>query len=70
MTHDELNHNMTNHAPANDAVISDMVLLRELAKEFGHAILDIASPSREQSLAITNLEQALMWSIAAIARNQ
>jgi hypothetical protein len=32
-------------------------------------INDLCPESREKSLAITNLEQAVMWANAAIARN-
>jgi hypothetical protein len=33
-------------------------------------ILDLTPESREQSLAITHLEQATMWANAAIARRE
>jgi hypothetical protein len=65
-----LAHNLTNHSPANEDVIADMERLRFLAKTFGAEILDLVPWSRERSLALTNLEQTVMWAIAGIARNQ
>lgn len=43
--------------------------LRSMALDFARAI-DAACPdSREKSLAITHLEDAVMWANASIARN-
>jgi hypothetical protein len=42
------------------------VFANNLAFEFNHA----CPPSRELSLAMTHLEQALMWANAAIARHE
>lgn len=44
--------------------------VRKTAISLGEAILVYCSPSRERSLALTNLEQTVMWAIASIARNQ
>ena len=44
--------------------------LREAAKSLAQDILDLTPPSREQSLALTKLEEAVMWANAAIARNE
>lgn len=45
-------------------------MIRQKAKDFVTLITGITPESREQSLAITNLEQAVMWANAAIARNE
>lgn len=66
----QLHHNLTNHAPINDDVVKAMEAIRRQAKLFGDAIIELAPESREQSLALTNLEQSTMWAIAAIARHQ
>lgn len=42
--------------------------IRSTAVELGVSILAYTPESREQSIAITKLEEALMWAIAAIAR--
>lgn len=33
-------------------------------------VLELCPPSRERSLAITKLEEAMLWANAAIARNE
>lgn len=43
--------------------------LRVKAKELAYLIEDLCPNSREKSLAITNLEQSVMWANASIARN-
>jgi hypothetical protein len=43
---------------------------RLAAKKFAKTIMGNCPPSRELSLAITNLQQALMWANAAIAVNE
>lgn len=44
--------------------------LRAKAKELAGMILDFCPESREQALALTNLEQAVMWANASIARRE
>lgn len=67
---EQLDHNLTNHAPADDTVVNKFERIRTEAKQLGHEILDLCPDSREKSLALTNLEQTVMWAVAAIARNQ
>lgn len=67
---EQLERNLTNHPPTSDDTIRYMEHIREVAKLCGTAIITTCPPSRERSLAITNLEQTTMWAIAAIARNQ
>ncbi|AWP28729.1 hypothetical protein [Paenibacillus sp. Cedars] len=43
--------------------------IRKKAKELAYLIDDLAPGSREKSLALTNLEQAVMWANAAVARH-
>ena len=42
--------------------------IREQAKDLAYLILDLTSESREQSLAITKLEESVMWANTSIAR--
>lgn len=42
--------------------------LRDAAHELAELILELTPASREQSLAITKLEESSMWANAAIAR--
>lgn len=43
--------------------------LRDKAKELALHFNDVVPNSREKSLAVTKLEEAVMWANAAIARN-
>ncbi len=61
--------NFTYHAPKGDQP-ERYTRLREAAKEFALLILDLTPESREQSLALTELEKASMFANAAIARNE
>ena len=59
----------TYHAPKPDQP-ARYVALREKAKELALMILENTPPSREQSLALTELEQAIFWANASIARHE
>lgn len=45
-------------------------LVHGMFKALGYNILDLTPPGREQSLCITNLEQALGWADKAVERNE
>lgn len=68
--HSRIDWNMSNHAPINDGIIARFEALRQFAKMFSHAIVDLCPPGRDQSLALTAAEDALMRAVAAIARDQ
>jgi hypothetical protein len=68
--HEQVEHNMTNHAPIHPGIVDDFESLRRLAKTFAHQIVDLCPESRERSLALTHAEEALMWAVASKARNQ
>lgn len=59
--------NFTHHAPSENQV-DRYKYLREKAKELAYAIDERCPSSREKSLALTNLEQAIFWANASIAR--
>jgi hypothetical protein len=44
--------------------------IRYQAKCFAEMICELCPESREQSLALTKLEEVVMWANAAIARNE
>ena len=44
--------------------------LRELGHALAIEILNETPPSREQSIALTKLEESIMWASQAIARNE
>lgn len=64
----QVEHNFTYHAPKPEQQ-PKYARLRELAKELGLAIVDLTPESREQSMAITDLENCIMHANAAIARH-
>jgi hypothetical protein len=45
-------------------------MIRKTAKILAEIIDRLCPNSREKSVAITNLEQAVMWANASIARNE
>lgn len=59
--------NMTNHTPSEGAILV-IEALREGFIALAENVEVACPPSRERSLALTNLEQALMWAVASIAR--
>jgi len=63
----ELENRFTYHPPKGDQQ-ERYIKLKDKAKEFAQLIVDLCPESREQSLAITSLETAIMWANAAVAR--
>jgi hypothetical protein len=57
------------HEPKGDQP-ERYVYLRTQAKFLARNILRNCPPSRERSLAITKLEEAIFWANASIARNE
>ena len=66
---EELACRFTYHPPKNDQQ-ERYVKLRDRAKGLAELIVELSPESREQSLALTSLEQAVMWVNAAIARRE
>jgi hypothetical protein len=66
---DRIERDFTYHAP-KPGQPERYVQIREKAKEFALLIVDLTPQSREQSLALTQLEQSIFWANAAIARNE
>lgn len=64
-----LEYSLTNIKPTDGAIV-DIETLREEAKSFGYHILEFVPDSREKSLAITKLEEAVMWAVKGIVLNQ
>jgi hypothetical protein len=69
MDQQEIETRFTHHAP-KDGQSERYVLIRNEAKQLAQTIINNTPPSREQSEAITNLENAVMWANAAIARRE
>lgn len=56
---------LTNHRP-DDATIGRIEELRADAKRLGERIIELSPYSREQSLALTHLEDCIMWAVKAM----
>lgn len=57
--------------PAKDQLQADKYqLIREKCKALAKEILRQTPPSREQSVAVTKLEEVMFWASAAVARNE
>ena len=63
----DLENRFTYHAP-KEGQPEIYKALRDLAKIYANAITAYTPKSREQSLALTNLEQCVFWANASIAR--
>lgn len=65
----DIEKNFTYHAPKGSQ-IERYASIRAKAKEFAELINAECLDSREKSLAITKLEESVMWANASIARNE
>jgi hypothetical protein len=65
----DIENRFTYHTP-----ITDQVTRYEQIRNFGHGLATVinnhAPDSREKALALTKIEEAVMWANAAIARNE
>lgn len=62
-----INNDFTYHKPPTE-VAQNFVTLREKAKELAHLFDQLVPAGREQSTALTRLEEAVMHANAGIAR--
>lgn len=65
----DIDNKFTYHAPKDDQV-ERYKAIRAKAKEFAELIDSLCPPSRERSLAMTKMEESVMWANASIARNE
>ena len=65
----QIERNFTYHAP-KPGQVEKYAAIRARAKELALLISEVTPASREQSVALTHLETAVMWANAAIARNE
>lgn len=77
-TNDQMASAFTYHPPDARAVpaggrapqVDRYNYLRDTAGRLGNDVARLCPPSRERSLALTKLEEAVMWANAAIARHE
>jgi len=65
----EIDKRFTYHAPKGDQAARYQEL-RDAAKTLAELIVSKTPASREQSLALTSLEETCFWANASIARNE
>jgi hypothetical protein len=68
-TFDRITNNFTYHAPVPDQ-LPRYEQIRKEGKELALLLEVLCPQSRELSLALTKLEEVVMWANAAIARNE
>lgn len=69
MEPEELVKRFTYHAPKSDQPVRYQAL-RNGGLELARKITAMSPPGRDQSLALTKLDEAIMWANAAIARGE
>jgi len=67
---DLINRDFTYHRPKSDRVKDNCEEIRGILADAMIKILDVMPECREESLVKTKLEEAMMWAIAGIMRNQ
>lgn len=70
LSDEDIVHRTAHHPPRDAGVMTAHELIRAATADFLSAVRDNSPPSREQTLAITKAEEAMMWANAAIARTQ
>lgn len=70
MNQDDLNNRFSYHAPSTEDVADTHEDIRQECQNLATFIVLYTPESREQSLAVTKLEEVMYWANAAIARNQ
>lgn len=64
----ELETRFSYHPPRNDEEKNFYETFRDDVKRLGVVILEECRPSRERSIALTALDQVVMWANASVAR--
>ena len=70
LSQDDLDSRFTNHAPSSEEIADAHETIRGVCRNATEVIDDLLLDGREKSLAITNIEQAMFWANAALARTQ
>lgn len=66
---EDLANRFTHHAPRHDGEVRFYEEMRSRAHETARFVDAVVPDSREKSLAITALEEAVMWANAGVARH-
>lgn len=68
MSEENINHRFSHHPPKNPEIVQIHESVREELRATANYLDQVLPEGREKALAITKLEEALMWANAAIAR--
>lgn len=68
ISHRECEIRFNHHPPQDPFTIERHVVVRRALKDAAEILLETCVPCRETSLALTKLEEAMMWANAGIAR--
>lgn len=66
---DDLKNRFTYHAPPNDEIVQKYELIRRVGLSFATVLNEMVPDGREKALALTKLEEVVMWANAGIARS-
>ena len=64
----QVERSLTNITPSEDQ-IERIEMLRRNARDLARAVIRYSLPSRERSLAITKLEETVMWAVKGVLLN-
>lgn len=67
--HNRVENDFNYHQPTDEKVTAHQ-LVREKCVDLAHDLINTVPEGRELSLALTSLEQVMMWANAGIARNE
>lgn len=67
---EDLTQRFAYHRPRDQQVVDAHQRVRSACYRVAQTLVEVADDCRELSLAITKLEEAMMWANAAIARHQ
>ena len=65
----DIENRFTYHAPKKED-IAKFPIIRDSAKELAYLVKELVPAGREQSLALTKLEEVVMWANAGIVRTK
>lgn len=70
MSREDIENRFTYHPPKDDEARMRHEYVRTTAAHFANGLEELLPESRERSLALTKIEEAMFWANAALARNQ
>lgn len=69
MSYDDIDNRFSYHPPTKPGTREAHEFVRAACRNLAETLVPILPESREKSLAITKLEEAMFWANASIARN-